>query len=339
MKAVRRYACPLAIAALLVAPATAVAAESGRGPAYVEAHLVGAAILFSSIDSGFANVPPVTTTAGRYPVELHGGYHFSGRHDGFVVGGTQKFFLGGGSAGASLLRAGYDFAIPIGRREITIAPHAFGGALYPLSEGDTAAYLGFGVEGRLFPLAKREEKAAGAVVAPKRVLVAADRIEIKEKIQFRTNEAVIESVSFSLLDEIAGVITRNPQLKIIRIEGHASSEGDAVINEKLSDERARAVRNQLVERGVPQSALEAKGYGAKRPIASNDAEEGREKNRRVEFNIVKQDATRAVERVEEADSGAGEGFFVVVKPFELGFVTSTPGVTTLSFQAGVGYAF
>ena len=43
-----------------------------------------------------------------------------------------------------------------------------------------------------------------------------------------------------------------------------------------------------------------------------------------------------MERVEEPESGAGEGFFVVVKPFELGFVTSAPGVTTLSFQVGVG---
>lgn len=326
----------LASVASFAAPALADAAESGRGPAYIEGHLLGGTLAFGSFEG-------ISASGAGYATEIHGGYHLSGRHDGFVLGATQKISFGAAVVGATLARLGYDVAIPIGRRELTIAPFGFVGAYYALSgEGDPGAHFGFGVEGRFFPIEKHEEQAGAVVVeVMKRVVVTADHIEIREKIQFKPNEAVIESVSFSLLDEIAGVIKRNPQIKKLRIEGHASSEGDAAVNEKLSESRARAVRDHLVSHGgVSADVLEAKGFGAKNAIASNDDEVGREKNRRVEFNIVEQTAT--VERLEQGKVSAksgGEGFFIVVKPFELGFVTGTPLITTLSFQAGVGYAF
>lgn len=312
------------------------AAESERGPAYVQAHVLGVQLAFGSANG-------ISQTGVQFPLELHGGYHVSGRHDGFVIGATQKFAFANGSIGATVLRLGYDLAIPLGRRELTIAPYGFGGIAYPFSAGDPGAHFGFGVEGRFFPLEKIDEESAVPVVeAPKRVVVAANKVEIREKIQFKHNEAVIESASDSLLAEIATVIKGNPQLKKLRIEGHASSEGDAAANEKLSDARARAVREHLVKRGgVSEGMLEAKGFGAKNPIASNDNEEGREKNRRVEINIVEQSAT--VEKLEAGKvrkpSKGGEGLFIVAKPLEVGFVTGTPFIVTLAFQAGVGYAF
>ncbi len=111
-------------------------------------------------------------------------------------------------------------AIPVGRREITIAPYGFLGAYYALSGGgDPGAHFGFGVEGRFFPIPKREAEAGPIVVeVVKRVIVTANRIEIREKIQFKPNEAVIEGVSFPLLEEIAGVIKHNPQIRKLRIE-------------------------------------------------------------------------------------------------------------------------
>lgn len=127
---------------------------------------------------------------------------------------------------------------------------------------------------------------------PARVEVRSDKIEIKEKIQFEYNKATILPASFSLLDEIADTIKKNPHIKKINIEGHASSEGDPKHNLKLSDERANAVRKYLVDKGVDAARLTAKGFGAKKPIASNDTEEGREKNRRVEFMITEQDVTQ-----------------------------------------------
>lgn len=135
---------------------------------------------------------------------------------------------------------------------------------------------------------------------PPRVEVRSDKIEITEKIQFEYNKAVILPASFSLLDEIADTIKKNTHIKKIAIEGHASSEGDAQHNLKLSDERANAVRKYLVDKGVDVSHLIAKGFGSKRPIASNDTDEGKEKNRRVEFMIVEQDVTQKKVEVDHA---------------------------------------
>lgn len=127
---------------------------------------------------------------------------------------------------------------------------------------------------------------------PARVEVRSDKIEIKEKIQFEYNKAVILPESFSLLDEIAATITKNPHIKKLGIEGHASAEGDPQRNLKLSDERANAVRKYLIDKSVDAGRLTAKGFGAKRPIASNDTDAGKEQNRRVEFMIVEQDVTQ-----------------------------------------------
>ncbi len=128
---------------------------------------------------------------------------------------------------------------------------------------------------------------------PPKVIVKDNKIEITEKIQFEVAKAVILPQSFDLLNEIADTIKKNPHIKKIAIEGHASAEGDAKRNLKLSDERAKSVMAYLVEKGgIPATTFTAKGYGSSKPIATNDDEEGREKNRRVEFNIIEQDVTK-----------------------------------------------
>jgi OOP family OmpA-OmpF porin len=126
---------------------------------------------------------------------------------------------------------------------------------------------------------------------PKRVEVKESKIEINEKIQFAYNDSKILPASDSLLTEIADVIKANPQLTKILIEGHASSDGDDKHNLNLSDKRAKSVREALIAKGVKADVLEAKGFGETKPIASNDTAEGKEKNRRVEFTIVKQGRT------------------------------------------------
>lgn len=134
-----------------------------------------------------------------------------------------------------------------------------------------------------------------AVVAtkppPPRVEVRNNKIEIHDKIQFDYDKATIKEASFGLMNEIAAVITRNPQIKRIRVEGHASAEGTPEHNRTLSDERARSVVKYLGEHGVAPGELVAVGYGADRPIADNATEAGREQNRRVEFLILEQDVT------------------------------------------------
>jgi OOP family OmpA-OmpF porin len=121
------------------------------------------------------------------------------------------------------------------------------------------------------------------------VEVKDDRIQINEKIQFDFDKATIKEVSHSLLNEVVDVIKKNPHIKKIAIEGHASAEGGADYNLSLSDRRAKAVMKYLVDHGIVQGMLTAQGFGATKPLGENDTEPGREKNRRVEFNIVEQD--------------------------------------------------
>jgi len=121
---------------------------------------------------------------------------------------------------------------------------------------------------------------------PKKAKIVEEHIEITEKVQFAYNKAEILEVSNDLLNDVATVMKQHPEVKKIRIEGHASSEGADDYNKKLSDRRAKAVMDFLVKAGVDAERMEAIGYGEERPIADNETEEGREKNRRVEFNII-----------------------------------------------------
>jgi len=120
----------------------------------------------------------------------------------------------------------------------------------------------------------------------KHVQVKDDHIVIDEKIQFEVNKSNILAASNGLLDEIASTMKEHAEIKKVEIQGHASSEGGAELNKKLSDARAKAVMAALVTRGIPEAALTAKGYGIEKPLGDNKTEEGREKNRRVEFLIT-----------------------------------------------------
>lgn len=137
---------------------------------------------------------------------------------------------------------------------------------------------------------------------PKRVEIRDNKIVINEKVQFEVNSAKLKSESHSLLDEVAQVIKDNPQIKKIEVEGHASAEGNAAKNMRLSNNRAKSVMKYLTgDAGVVKEMLTAKGYGIDRPIADNDTEEGRIKNRRVEFTIQEQEVTQT--KVEVTEDG------------------------------------
>lgn len=138
---------------------------------------------------------------------------------------------------------------------------------------------------------------------PPRVEVRDNKIEIHDKIQFDYDKATIRPESFGLMNEIASVIVKNPQIKKIRIEGNASAEGSAQHNQKLSEDRARSVMKYLTEHGVAAGELVSIGYGVDRPIADNGTEAGREQNRRVEFVILEQDVTHKKIEV-DAQTGA-----------------------------------
>ena len=129
---------------------------------------------------------------------------------------------------------------------------------------------------------------------PDRVVLTPSSIQITEKVQFETGKAEILPESFGLLDEVAAVFLDNEQIEVVQVEGHTDSTGSAAINKKLSQQRAESVVKYLADKGVKKKRMVAKGFGPERPIASNDDDAGREQNRRVEFNIVKQGPKKTI---------------------------------------------
>ena len=107
-------------------------------------------------------------------------------------------------------------------------------------------------------------------------------------ILFDFNKATLKPESKDELDKLGGILVQVPDLKI-EIGGHTDAIGSDATNMKLSDERAKAVRDYLVTNFSQINAdnLISKGYGESKPVASNDTNEGRAKNRRVEFKILK----------------------------------------------------
>jgi outer membrane protein OmpA-like peptidoglycan-associated protein len=122
---------------------------------------------------------------------------------------------------------------------------------------------------------------------PKRVQVTDKKIEISEIVQFETNKAVLLPQSEQLLKEVAEALKEHPQIESVDVEGHTDSQGGDKSNMKLSEARAKTVRDFLIKEGIDGSRLVAKGFGETKPMAGNDTEEGRYKNRRVEFEITK----------------------------------------------------
>ncbi len=105
-----------------------------------------------------------------------------------------------------------------------------------------------------------------------------------EIINFSTGSAQIPDYSTPFLNKAAEVIKLAPAGMMIEIDGHTDNTGDPAANLALSQQRADAVRAYLVQQGVPQASLASKGYGDTKPIATNDTEEGKFRNRRIEFS-------------------------------------------------------
>lgn len=104
-------------------------------------------------------------------------------------------------------------------------------------------------------------------------------------INFASGSAEIPADSADLIDRAAAILKTAPKGTVIEVGGHTDSTGDPAANQKLSEDRANAVRSALVSAGVNASVLAAKGYGDTRPVGSNDSEYGRFRNRRIEYSI------------------------------------------------------
>lgn len=117
----------------------------------------------------------------------------------------------------------------------------------------------------------------------------ADKLEIKGTIEFATaSDKIVGAKSFAILDAVASLLTHNLKIQQLEVGGHTDDKGDKQLNMDLSKKRAEACKKYLVDKGVKVERLSAAGYGPEKPIADNKTPAGRQKNRRVEFNILKQ---------------------------------------------------
>jgi len=118
------------------------------------------------------------------------------------------------------------------------------------------------------------------------VHVTDKEIVILEQVQFDTNKATIRAVSDELLDKVAAVFKDHPEILKVEVQGHTDNTGAPGYNKGLSQRCADAVVAALVKRGIDRARLVGKGYGQEQPIADNGTDEGRQKNRRVQFQII-----------------------------------------------------
>jgi len=106
------------------------------------------------------------------------------------------------------------------------------------------------------------------------------------KVQFVTGSAKLTKAAMAELDKGAAILAEHPNINI-SIEGHTDNTGSAAGNQKLSGQRAAAVKNYLVKKGVSADRMVTTGYGQTQPIADNKTAKGRAANRRVEFKIAR----------------------------------------------------
>ncbi|MGC4063261.1 MAG: OmpA family protein [Polyangiaceae bacterium] len=122
------------------------------------------------------------------------------------------------------------------------------------------------------------------------VQVTGQSLVISQQIQFATGGDVVLPESEPTLRELAQLLGEHPEITRIAVDGHTDDVGREGNNLALSRRRALAVVRWLVAHGVDERRLEARGFGPKQPLESNDTESGRSKNRRVEFIIRKRSA-------------------------------------------------
>ncbi|MFW2388129.1 MAG: OmpA family protein, partial [Polyangiales bacterium] len=129
------------------------------------------------------------------------------------------------------------------------------------------------------------------------VVLKANQIALRRQVSFATGSEEVLPNSEPLLLEVADVLIRNPDLALVEIQGHTDNRGDRGVNMRLSQQRAEAVMDWLIEHGVEPERLTAKGYGPTRPLAPNITQQNRARNRRVQFKIVRRaDLTAAASR-------------------------------------------
>ncbi len=175
------------------------------------------------------------------------------------------------------------------RAEGTDLPPHETGQLHELPPGEYTVLViasGYKPARQTVTVTKESEQVVELQLETSRATVTGERIEISDRVYFETNQAVIKSESFSLLDEVSEVLQAHPELVLVRVEGHTDSDGPEKSNLDLSQRRAQAVVDYLISSGVDPERLLAEGYGEGMPVVPNSSPSNKARNRRVEFHVA-----------------------------------------------------
>jgi len=137
-------------------------------------------------------------------------------------------------------------------------------------------------------ISRKQPEARGCPLEFGSAWVTNQGVKINARLEFDTGKATLRPASQQIVLDISRAIFARPDgAEKLSIDGHTDEVGDAAKNVALSRRRAEAVKAALVERGVSADLLSVRGFGETRPLASNETEEGRQTNRRVEFVTLK----------------------------------------------------
>jgi len=223
--------------------------------------------------AALALVLAINGCAGTRP--HRGGFNCDRRFGGGTIGGALTGAMIGGGVGGGIVatsgeteRQAEDYATAIGIGAIS-------GALI----GGLFGHCAFD------PPYEEEPPPPPPAPAPPPAPVVQKKIVLRG-VNFDFDKSTIRSDAGEILDEAARILREEADVRIT-VDGHTDARGTDEYNEKLSQRRAQAVVDRLTRLGVGSSRLEPQGYGESRPVASNDSEEGRAQNRRVELNVVR----------------------------------------------------
>jgi outer membrane protein OmpA-like peptidoglycan-associated protein len=110
--------------------------------------------------------------------------------------------------------------------------------------------------------------------------------DVFDNLNFEFGKAEIKKDSYPYLDNLSDTLLKSKTWRL-DIEGHTDNTGSDDFNMKLSQKRADAVKEYLVSKGISEDLITPQGYGESKPLVPNDSNANREKNRRVEFKIIK----------------------------------------------------
>ncbi|KQW21325.1 hypothetical protein ASC80_14635 [Afipia sp. Root123D2] len=240
-----------------------------------------------------ANKDPVTAT-----LTLSGYVPDNTIHAAIVAAATRKFFsdkivdnlkasVGApkGFADAAIAALGdlsrlSTGALMISDREVKLS----GDALYARAAEQVRASLATALPQNWKPHAEISVKPGSSPVDPTVCQQLFFELLGKGKIRFESGHATIDPDSKGLLDRLIEAAMRCPAADI-EVAGHTDSDGDAAGNLALSEKRAQAVAEYLIKAGLPASRVTAVGYGSTQPVAANDTDEGKARNRRIDFVV------------------------------------------------------